>query len=196
MLAYRPVALLILSLCQYGDGFSNPRLGLLASFLPSLQRLPPSRRECLLGSSSTLQLAPRQHSRAHFPVLRCCSSAVALPAPEPASAAASPRRQYRPVGPAGTDTAAVEANGLRLVSYNVLGPMQALGEKHNYTEARFRSWAYRRRLILDELASYNADIICLQVRARRARTHRTHALACALARTHALQADARCWRRL
>ena len=54
------------------------------------------------------------------------------------------------------------ADAINIVSYNVLGPKQALTDKHAYSHFKWRKWPYRRERIFEELRGYNADVICLQ----------------------------------
>jgi hypothetical protein len=54
------------------------------------------------------------------------------------------------------------ADAINIVSYNVLGPKQALTDKHAYSNFKWRKWPYRRERIFEELRGYNADVICLQ----------------------------------
>ena len=55
-----------------------------------------------------------------------------------------------------------DADAINIVSYNVLGPKQALTDKHAYSHFKWRKWPYRRERIFEELRGYNADVICLQ----------------------------------
>ena len=51
---------------------------------------------------------------------------------------------------------------VKIVSYNVLGPKQALTDKHAYSNFKWRKWPYRKERIFEELRGYDADIVCLQ----------------------------------
>ena len=51
---------------------------------------------------------------------------------------------------------------VKIVSYNVLGPKQALTDKHAYSNFKWRKWPYRKDRILEELRAYDADVVCLQ----------------------------------
>eukprot|EP00960_Hanusia_phi_P029038 747739-Hanusia_phi.AAC.5 len=66
-------------------------------------------------------------------------------------------RQFIPLGDSGDGKEC-----LTLLSYNVLGPKQALTEKHNYASLKHRKWPYRKKQIFDEIEKYTPDIICLQ----------------------------------
>ena len=71
-------------------------------------------------------------------------------------------RIFRPVGSnEAQDTQSNDAD-VRIVSYNVLGPKQALTDKHAYSHFKWRKWPYRKERIFDELRSYDADVVCLQ----------------------------------
>jgi mRNA deadenylase 3'-5' endonuclease subunit Ccr4 len=50
-----------------------------------------------------------------------------------------------------------------VMSYNLLAPHYCTPEKYPKTNQEFLDWDYRRRKILDEIAYYSADFICLQV---------------------------------
>jgi len=51
---------------------------------------------------------------------------------------------------------------LKIVSYNVLGPLHGEGSKHEYAPVHVTKWTRRRDKLMDELRSLNADILCLQ----------------------------------
>jgi len=51
---------------------------------------------------------------------------------------------------------------IKIVSYNVLGPIHGEGEKHSYAPVSVTKWTRRRDKILDELRSISSDIFCLQ----------------------------------
>ena len=67
-------------------------------------------------------------------------------------------RVWRAVG--GADEEKGEA--VNIVSYNVLGPKQALTDKHAYSNFKWRKWPYRKERIFAELRAYDADVVCLQ----------------------------------
>jgi hypothetical protein len=71
----------------------------------------------------------------------------------------APVREFRSTG---SVPASDTRSNLRLVSYNVLGPKQAMSDKHGYSHYRLRKWPFRRALILDELKAYRPDVVCLQ----------------------------------
>jgi len=50
-----------------------------------------------------------------------------------------------------------------VMSYNILAPSYCTAEKFELTNPKYLDWEYRKKLILDEIAYYRADIICLQV---------------------------------
>ncbi|KAL6628137.1 hypothetical protein U3516DRAFT_621782 [Neocallimastix sp. 'constans'] len=49
-----------------------------------------------------------------------------------------------------------------VMSYNILAPSYCTAEKFELTDPKYLDWEYRKKLILDEIAYYRADIICLQ----------------------------------
>jgi len=51
-----------------------------------------------------------------------------------------------------------------VMSYNILAPSYCTSEKFELTNPKYLDWEYRKKLILDEIAYYRADIICLQVK--------------------------------
>ena len=71
-------------------------------------------------------------------------------------------RIFRPVGSNGAQDMHSNDADVRIVSYNVLGPKQALTDKHAYSHFKWRKWPYRKERIFDELRSYDADVVCLQ----------------------------------
>ena len=74
-------------------------------------------------------------------------------------------RLFQPT--AGTDVALIAtrdtaAGTLKAVTYNLLADKCALSGFHDYCPTRWLEWGYRLPRILDELDSYDADVICLQ----------------------------------
>lgn len=55
-----------------------------------------------------------------------------------------------------------------VLCYNILCEKYATGQIYGYTPSWALSWEYRKELILQEVMNYAADILCLQVRARKA----------------------------
>lgn len=51
---------------------------------------------------------------------------------------------------------------LSVVSYNILCDRYATTSLYGYTPSEALSWDYRKRLILEEINAYDADIVCLQ----------------------------------
>ncbi len=51
---------------------------------------------------------------------------------------------------------------LSVVSYNILCDRYATTSQYGYTPSEALSWDYRKRLILEEINGYDADIVCLQ----------------------------------
>ena len=72
-------------------------------------------------------------------------------------------RIFRRVGTtSGDSTQESSEDVVKIVSYNVLGPKQALTDKHAYSHFKWRKWPYRRERIFEELRKYDADVVCLQ----------------------------------
>jgi hypothetical protein len=71
-------------------------------------------------------------------------------------------RVFRAGGGKGGTGAGGSGEAVKIVSYNVLGPKQALTDKHAYSNFKWRKWPYRKDRILDELRAYDADVVCLQ----------------------------------
>lgn len=59
-----------------------------------------------------------------------------------------------------------------LLSYNILCEKYATAHMYGYTPSWALAWDYRKELILQEVMTYNADIICLQVRSSPSRRFR------------------------
>ncbi len=57
---------------------------------------------------------------------------------------------------------------MKVVTYNILGPIQAQSEKHDYASIELRDWFHRRDELFTEFVSLNADIFCLQEVSQRA----------------------------
>eukprot|EP01038_Epipyxis_sp_PR26KG_P007935 gene7935-10768_t len=51
---------------------------------------------------------------------------------------------------------------LKIVSYNILGPLHGEGSKHEYAPVSVTKWTRRRDVLIQELIGLNADIFCLQ----------------------------------
>ena len=51
---------------------------------------------------------------------------------------------------------------IRIVSYNVLGPIHGEGQKHSYAPVGITKWTRRRDKLLDVLRSISSDVFCLQ----------------------------------
>lgn len=51
----------------------------------------------------------------------------------------------------------------RVLSYNVLAELYATRQLYPYCPMWVLSWNFRKELLKNELHSYNADILCLQV---------------------------------
>eukprot|EP00854_Cymbomonas_tetramitiformis_P004569 gene4569-5591_t len=58
--------------------------------------------------------------------------------------------------------ALVAAAGFRAMSYNILSDLYVYGSSNAYCDRKYLDIGYRQQLLLDELFTYNADIICLQ----------------------------------
>lgn len=52
----------------------------------------------------------------------------------------------------------------RVAQYNVLAPVYTLPSRYSFCSRELLEWTHRRQLILSDLLSFDADIICLQVR--------------------------------
>jgi CCR4-NOT transcription complex subunit 6 len=48
------------------------------------------------------------------------------------------------------------------MTYNILNDKYATQQAYGYTPSWALTWDYRKELILQEILSYNADLICLQ----------------------------------
>jgi CCR4-NOT transcription complex subunit 6 len=73
--------------------------------------------------------------------------------------AASCARSFKAVLPAATKNAVRE---LTVVTYNMLADKYAMGGHHKYCPLEHLDFSSRGPRLLDEIASYNADILCLQ----------------------------------
>lgn len=51
---------------------------------------------------------------------------------------------------------------VRILSYNVLGPIQGVSSKHDYCPLHDRVWNVRKGRLMSEIESYGAGIVCLQ----------------------------------
>ena len=52
--------------------------------------------------------------------------------------------------------------GLKVVTYNVLGPLHGEGSKHDYAAEAITRWTRRRDRLIEEIIDLDADILCLQ----------------------------------
>lgn len=51
---------------------------------------------------------------------------------------------------------------LKIITYNILGPLHGESSKHYYAPVQFTRWSKRREKLCEELGNFNADILCLQ----------------------------------
>eukprot|EP01041_Mallomonas_annulata_P003855 gene3855-7687_t len=56
----------------------------------------------------------------------------------------------------------IPPSSIKVVSYNILGPIHGEGIKHAYATMNVRLWSKRREKLLDELRGMDADVLCLQ----------------------------------
>ncbi|CAG8441253.1 6977_t:CDS:10 [Diversispora eburnea] len=61
-----------------------------------------------------------------------------------------------------TDTVGGERDSFTLLCYNILCEKYATTQLYGYTPSWALAWDYRKELIVGEVLSYNADIVCLQ----------------------------------
>lgn len=54
-------------------------------------------------------------------------------------------------------------NSFTLLTYNILAEKYATPQMYGYVPSWALVWEYRKQMILHEVLSYDADIICLQV---------------------------------
>ena len=54
-------------------------------------------------------------------------------------------------------------NSFTLLTYNILAEKYATPQMYGYVPSWALVWEYRKQMILHEILSYDADIICLQV---------------------------------
>ena len=54
-------------------------------------------------------------------------------------------------------------NSFTLLTYNILAEKYATPQMYGYVPSWALLWEYRKQMILHEVLSYDADIICLQV---------------------------------
>ena len=52
--------------------------------------------------------------------------------------------------------------GLKVVTYNILGPLHGEGSKHDYAAESVTRWTRRRDKLIEEIINVDADILCLQ----------------------------------
>lgn len=55
-----------------------------------------------------------------------------------------------------------ETNEIKIISYNVLGPLHGESSKHYYAPVAITKWTKRREKLIDELKSMACDVLCLQ----------------------------------
>lgn len=55
-----------------------------------------------------------------------------------------------------------DSSQIKIVSYNVLGPMHGESMKHDYAPVGVTKWTRRRDKLLEELRSLSPDILCMQ----------------------------------
>lgn len=55
-------------------------------------------------------------------------------------------------------------NSFTLLTYNILAEKYATPQMYGYVPSWALLWEYRKQMILHEVLSYDADIICLQVK--------------------------------
>ncbi|EFJ50976.1 hypothetical protein VOLCADRAFT_88142 [Volvox carteri f. nagariensis] len=53
-------------------------------------------------------------------------------------------------------------HSISVMTYNILAQKYAQSGWHNYCRSRYLNWKYRKALLLQELETYDSDIICLQ----------------------------------
>lgn len=58
------------------------------------------------------------------------------------------------------------AGSFTVLTYNILAEKYATTQMYGYVPSWALIWEYRKQMILHEILSYDADIICLQVRTR------------------------------
>ena len=51
---------------------------------------------------------------------------------------------------------------LKVVTYNILGPLHGESSKHSYAAVAITKWIKRRDKLIDELRNFGADVLCLQ----------------------------------
>ncbi|KAK2464349.1 hypothetical protein APHAL10511_003806 [Amanita phalloides] len=76
-----------------------------------------------------------------------------------------PKRVWKPLlSPGDRDALANDPNAevFSLLSYNILCEKYATERMYGYTPSWALQWDYRKKLILSELLTYNADFLCLQ----------------------------------
>lgn len=62
----------------------------------------------------------------------------------------------------GIPIGSVDTSSVKIVTYNVLGPVHGESSKHDYASESVTRWTRRRDKLLDELRAMKADILCLQ----------------------------------
>jgi hypothetical protein len=56
----------------------------------------------------------------------------------------------------------IDKNSMKIVTWNVLGPLHGESTKHSYAETKVVLWSRRRDKLVEELRDIDADILCLQ----------------------------------
>jgi mRNA deadenylase 3'-5' endonuclease subunit Ccr4 len=51
---------------------------------------------------------------------------------------------------------------VKVVSYNILGPMHAVTSKHDYAKLGVRKWKSRGKKLLEQIECMAPDVLCLQ----------------------------------
>lgn len=79
----------------------------------------------------------------------------------------SPPSSSSPSSPHSSSTSSYDSNSggsgaLKLVSWNLLGPMHGETPKHNYAQREHALWKFRKERIVEELRRLEADVYCLQ----------------------------------
>ena len=52
-----------------------------------------------------------------------------------------------------------EDDGIKVVTYNILGPLHAMGTKHDYSSLALRQWPKRRKHLIEYIRTFDADIL-------------------------------------
>jgi len=155
-----------LPLCRCGS--SSIGTGVRASLCRRASPDVPQAPARAVVGKAILPSAPAPWAAARKLPARKCRPSLGLVVLGTASAADAVRsdeqdRVFRTVGLSqGLGDAEAPEDAIKIVSYNVLGPKQALTDKHAYSNFKWRKWPYRKERIFEELRGYDPDIICLQ----------------------------------